>query len=186
MAPPAGPRGTPIHRTVVDNLYRWWTVNLKGRWQERAECRPGPDGPRDPDPWFPDKGESPLAGQRKCNRCPVKVECLASAVPDRNTSGIWGGAGERPRRLLRWKLAESSHPDQAIPPGTCDLTECEYCFYVDDHFRRLTVIALTGRGPSPAWNTNGPRARCGTKASAKRGCQCFACAAALSQPHEVA
>jgi hypothetical protein len=89
--------------------------------------------------------------------------------------GIWGGAGVRPRRLLRRLQAASPHPQS----GTRFECECAYCAEVAIHFERLAVLAATGRGPSPARPTFGPGATHGKRSTGKRGCSCGPCRAAL-------
>lgn len=50
-------------------------------------------------------------GQRKaarelCNRCPVRLECLAAAMKTRQPYGVWGGLTEPERRKLRRAFPE--------------------------------------------------------------------------------
>lgn len=66
-------------------------------WYGDALCREYPA-----EWWFPTKGEK-LAGQARavCERCAVADECLAAALEDRNTAGVWGGTTPAIRRNLR-------------------------------------------------------------------------------------
>lgn len=63
-------------------------------WSARAICRTG-----DPDELFAEG-----AGQNRakvvCNGCPVRTECLASALDNRIEHGVWGGMTDRERRAL--------------------------------------------------------------------------------------
>lgn len=139
-------------------------------WQAKAKCKD-----QDMNDWFPERGDSVIEAQRVCNSCPVKYDCLDHAVTKPEHYGIWAGGGERPRKFLRRLRRDGPHPDQSVVFGC----SCEYCTHVRDHFQRLKVLAQTGRGPSPAWNTNGPNARHRTKACAKRGCDRAECRAML-------
>lgn len=40
-----------------------------------------------------------------CSRCPVRTECLAYALEEGETYGVWGGLGERERKDLRRRRA---------------------------------------------------------------------------------
>jgi WhiB family redox-sensing transcriptional regulator len=137
------------------------------RWQDRASCQH-----HDPSLWFPERGANvkTLEAKRICNGCSVKEPCLVAAVV-KPQFGIWGGAGDRVHRFLRRLLRESPHPKDPAKRGC----PCPYCATVADHWRRLEVLAETGRGPSPAMNTNGPGARHGQIATYKRGCDCKRC-----------
>lgn len=53
-----------------------------------------------PDLWFPSQGGGAEA-RAVCRQCPVRFECLTTAVVDREEHGIWGAAGELTRRRLR-------------------------------------------------------------------------------------
>ncbi|WP_428957235.1 WhiB family transcriptional regulator [Streptomyces sp. cg35] len=63
-------------------------------WSGRAACRSV-----DPDELF-GKGAAQSAGKHICTPCPVRTECLAHALDERITHGIWGGMTERERRSL--------------------------------------------------------------------------------------
>lgn len=45
----------------------------------------------DPDLWFPEPGDRSDAIKRICQRCPVQAPCLAAALAQPETHGIWGG-----------------------------------------------------------------------------------------------
>jgi WhiB family redox-sensing transcriptional regulator len=152
--------------------------NHNDRWREHAKCRDHPD----PGMWFPPKGSKggSIEAQRICASCPVKGDCLSHAVLRPEGYGIWAGAGERPRRLLRRLQAACPHPDRGIM-FECP---CEFCAEAALHFQRLDVLAETGRGPSPARPTYGPGATHGRRSTAKRGCGCAPCKAALRPDYE--
>ena len=66
-----------------------------GDWQSRALC-----AQVDPDLWFPEVGDRSDAIKRVCQRCPVQAECLAFALAQPETHGIWGGLSYAERRAL--------------------------------------------------------------------------------------
>lgn len=63
-------------------------------WEERAACRA-----TDPDELFIE-GAGQNRAKAVCSGCPVRTECLASALDGRIEHGIWGGMTERERRAL--------------------------------------------------------------------------------------
>lgn len=74
-----------------------------GPWTEHAACRG-----MDPDLFFPytQSGKPPgpqsdawLAAKATCGRCPVAEECLAHAIAQGETDGMWGGLTPAERRL---------------------------------------------------------------------------------------
>lgn len=161
-------------------------------WIGDAACKNHPD----PSIFFPKRGENDktLEAQRVCDSCPVQRQCLEEAVLNVTPFGLYGGAGEPVRRHLRRlnlnrmededgeQLVTCAHPGERSREG-CG---CVYCSMLADHFERLSVLAETGRGPSPAWNINGPRARHGTRACAKRGCDRRECRMTLRSDYEEA
>jgi WhiB family redox-sensing transcriptional regulator len=70
-------------------------------WRERAACRSA-----DPDLFFP-IGVTGLAidhiaaAKAVCARCPSQDPCLEYALQTTQDSGVWGGASEEERRVLR-------------------------------------------------------------------------------------
>lgn len=77
-----------------------------GPWVAEALCaQVGGDG------WFPDRaapGSESLSNpvsvddaKAVCARCPVRQQCLAYALDNDETYGIWGGLSPRERRTLR-------------------------------------------------------------------------------------
>ncbi|MEU6350143.1 WhiB family transcriptional regulator [Streptomyces sp. NPDC047072] len=63
-------------------------------WSARAICRTG-----DPDELFAE-GAAQNRAKAVCNGCPVRTECLASALDNRIDHGVWGGMTDRERRAL--------------------------------------------------------------------------------------
>jgi WhiB family redox-sensing transcriptional regulator len=76
-------------------------------WLERAAC-----ADEDPELFFPVGSTGPAVrdeqeAKRVCARCPVISECLAWALRSGQTSGVWGGTGERERAKLRGRIADA-------------------------------------------------------------------------------
>lgn len=71
----------------------------------------------DPELFFPGKGESDTAADARkiCNRCDIRAKCLAYALEERITDGIFGGLSPRQRRKL---LPREQGPAPAPPCGT--------------------------------------------------------------------
>lgn len=53
----------------------------------------------DGDAWFPEPGFSGQAAKAVCKRCPAQPECLAYALENEETFGIWGGMSTPERRM---------------------------------------------------------------------------------------
>lgn len=76
-------------------------------WRQYAACRQ-----YDPLLWYPDYGShGPGSAEKKaakdapakqiCDRCPVRRDCLESAMERREKHGIWGGLNEDERAALK-------------------------------------------------------------------------------------
>lgn len=67
-------------------------------WHRRAACRS-----QGVDRWFPERGDPVAPALTLCRTCPVRVDCLdtALALPERDTPGIWGGTTGAQRRHAR-------------------------------------------------------------------------------------
>jgi WhiB family redox-sensing transcriptional regulator len=76
-------------------------------WRDRAACRGA-----DPDLFFPERGESADPARQVCARCPVRQPCLAYALDNGITHGVWGGLTERERRVLRAPRQRASRRDR--------------------------------------------------------------------------
>jgi WhiB family redox-sensing transcriptional regulator len=50
--------------------------------------------------FYPRKYESAAEAKSVCLRCPVRVECLESALVMNERYGVWGGTDERERRTM--------------------------------------------------------------------------------------
>lgn len=70
-------------------------------WRQDAACRGS-----DPDGWHPRRfdAETEQAAKAICDQCPVRTNCLAEALEQNETRGIWGGLSETERRFLRRNL----------------------------------------------------------------------------------
>jgi len=93
VSPPSAPL-TAQHRA----LQRWFADrqrDTEGDWRKEALCAQA-----DPERWFPDKGGNPRPAQAICAICPVREECLADALANNETYGIWGGKTARQRQEL--------------------------------------------------------------------------------------
>lgn len=67
-----------------------------------------PECQRYPDVFFPEEWEGKQAEATKiakeiCERCPIKIECLAYAIKANEQEGIWGGQTPYGRRSKREK-----------------------------------------------------------------------------------
>lgn len=70
-----------------------------GDWYDQAACKG-----MNPEIFFPERGEASEArkAKRVCEKCPVKRQCLQTAIINKETRGIWGGlSGRRLRFAIR-------------------------------------------------------------------------------------
>ncbi len=71
-------------------------------WRYDAACRRA-----DPDLFFPVRETGAALRQidqakRICQACPVRAPCLAWALDQGISSGIWGGTTAKERQAIRW------------------------------------------------------------------------------------
>jgi len=66
-------------------------------WMQDALCAQS-----DPEMFFPAPGatEAVARARKVCTRCDVRKECLAYALKNGETHGIWGGKTEKQRRAM--------------------------------------------------------------------------------------
>lgn len=55
----------------------------------------------DPEMFHPGRGQTIEPAKRICEQCPVQGECLEYALSHFIKVGVWGGASERERRMIR-------------------------------------------------------------------------------------
>lgn len=65
-------------------------------WQMDAPC-----AQTDPEIFFPEDKEDVRLAKRICKTCPVVLQCLAFAMENSETFGVWGGTTARERQILR-------------------------------------------------------------------------------------
>lgn len=61
-------------------------------WQERGACRG-----IDPEIFFPISDEDAWRAKEICAGCPVRTDCLAFSLQNRERYGVWGGVTEKER-----------------------------------------------------------------------------------------
>ena len=76
-------------------------MTARANWRDTAACRDA-----DPDLFFPIGTTGPARRQireakRVCRTCPAQTHCLAWALDNRVTDGVWGGTTGEERRAMR-------------------------------------------------------------------------------------
>lgn len=73
-------------------------AEMQAPWRRRAACRD-----EDINLFFADRGDSATVRKAKaiCARCPVRRQCLDSAITNNEMSGIWGGFSRKDRRRIK-------------------------------------------------------------------------------------
>lgn len=64
-------------------------------WMDEALC-----AETDPEAFFPENGASTAAAEKLCAACDVRMECLAYALANDMSDGIWGGLTPTARSKL--------------------------------------------------------------------------------------
>jgi WhiB family transcriptional regulator, redox-sensing transcriptional regulator len=83
-------------------------VTGSGDWRDNAACRDA-----DPDLFFPIATTGPALRQVQeaiqiCQTCPIQARCLAWALEQGVTDGVWGGTTAEQRRAIRTAFAGTS------------------------------------------------------------------------------
>lgn len=63
----------------------------------------------DPDLWFPEKSQRPIAAITICHQCPAQAPCLEEAITNYEPHGIWGGTTPTERREIRRQRRQRQH-----------------------------------------------------------------------------
>lgn len=78
-------------------------------WRTDAAC-----ADMDPDLFFAGDDQDVDAAKQVCARCPVRIECLETALAVNEMHGVWGGMAESERRrLIRRRRRERRERDVA-------------------------------------------------------------------------
>lgn len=80
-------------------------------WHKGALC-----AQTDPELFFPEKGAGLNVALAICHRCPVRLDCLETALRDNEMHGVWGGMSEHQRRLLRRERRRRQHWESGKTP----------------------------------------------------------------------
>lgn len=75
-------------------------ITRRAGWAPRGACKDV-----DPEDLFV-AGAAQHRAKMICDRCVVRIECLADALDSRNEFGVWGGMTERERRALLKRLPD--------------------------------------------------------------------------------
>jgi WhiB family transcriptional regulator, redox-sensing transcriptional regulator len=92
-------------------------MTVRMNWRENAACRDA-----DPDLFFPIGAAGNSLRQadeakRICRRCPAQNQCLAWALENGITDGVWGGTTENERRAIRSLDAATPAPLRLVRTG---------------------------------------------------------------------
>lgn len=77
-------------------------------WMDRAACTG-----LDTELWFTDSPRAVAAARTICDRCPVRRECLQSALDTPDTFGVWGGK----TKYQRTRMAKVPRQRSVTAPG---------------------------------------------------------------------
>lgn len=69
---------------------------VRPAWMADAACARPHEGVS----FFIERGQPSEPAKQVCSACPVRDECLAYALDNREHFGIWGGTSERERKKL--------------------------------------------------------------------------------------
>ncbi|HEU0129523.1 MAG TPA: WhiB family transcriptional regulator [Mycobacteriales bacterium] len=68
----------------------------EAQWRSRGECLR-----HDPELFFPNAAEDPVAALEICSTCTVLGPCLAAALDAGECDGVWGATTPEERRTMR-------------------------------------------------------------------------------------
>ena len=144
-------------------------MTVRMNWRENAACRDA-----DPDLFFPigTAGNSLRQAdeaKRICRRCPAQNQCLAWALENGITDGVWGGTTENERRAIRSLDAATPAPLPLMTSNPAPLVRTFGGWSCEDRLGGLTtkqvlgLIRLLGQdvtGPAcaqPPWSSEAVR-----------------------------
>lgn len=81
-------------------------------WRADAACTTSGLGP---EAWFDEHPARNRAAAHVCERCPVRQECLNSAIERRELWGIWGGMYPHERARLWGRISYQSYGQTLSP-----------------------------------------------------------------------
>lgn len=125
MEPPITGRDAISHDELSVHNWRASQVKRLGvptNWREDAACRDA-----DPDLFFPISTTRAALRQideakRICRACPAQVQCLAWALENGVTDGVWGATTEDERRAIQSLSKRKTTPNKEDDDGgTCHL-----------------------------------------------------------------
>jgi WhiB family redox-sensing transcriptional regulator len=76
-------------------------------WMEHGACID-----KNPDLWFPERGDRGKEAIAICATCPVRVDCLEYAITHHESFGIWGGRNVSQRTRTRRRRAPGEREAQ--------------------------------------------------------------------------
>lgn len=132
-------------------------MTVRMNWRENAACRDA-----DPDLFFPigTAGNSLRQAdeaKRICHRCPAQNQCLAWALENGITDGVWGGTTENERRAIRSLDVATPAPLRLMTSNPAPLVAAE------DGARTITgylaLLAQTRLSSAPAIRNGRPGSR---------------------------
>ena len=86
--------------STLDLVNDWLDSGPRPGWEEEAACRDAGVA----DLFFPPRGGSCRPARAICGGCPVRTDCLASAIANDERDGVWGGLNTEERDRLEFTL----------------------------------------------------------------------------------
>jgi WhiB family redox-sensing transcriptional regulator len=124
-------------------------------WRSQAAC-----GKHHPDLFFPsDVAPAELVRVQEatakavCRSCPVAGECLATALSQRMTYGVWGGLSADDRRAVLASRSTSRKTNQPSPP----VRKTHRCMRAGAHRRAARLCTARTTAVGAAQPDGGPR-----------------------------
>jgi len=78
------------------DLAGWLAILRRPEWHRRAACRG-----MGTEAFFPTTGRRGDTARAVCDTCAVRDECMASALDQSDTVGVWAGTTDRDRKWMR-------------------------------------------------------------------------------------
>jgi WhiB family redox-sensing transcriptional regulator len=73
---------------------------MESSWYSKALCRGKETGSFFPDPTVSNMNEQIRKLKSLCAACPVRIDCLSTAIKHNEEFGVWGGYSTRERKKI--------------------------------------------------------------------------------------
>ena len=106
-------------------------------WYKRAACK------GETESFFSYDEEKEAHALAICKDCPVRQECLETALADRNLFGVWGGTTRAERRRFHRRAVTARHAYRPRTPGRAPSESIQ--FRVRYRNKRWSIVGFSAK-----------------------------------------